>query len=123
MHRAFQISVGREEKGLEVPYENIIERKQRVEEERIDVLEPLQRRAGLVGRKPKEAAPRKRVVFSVEIDAGVVASVMEDTPHVRVDSTNVENIVQGLVYGRHRRDGVVVAVVRDVQQKKRLGEP
>jgi len=52
----------------------------------------------------------------------VVASMMEDTPHVRVDSANIEDIVQGLVYGRHRRDGVVVAVVGDVQQKERLGE-
>ena len=86
------------------------------------MLEPLQARAGFVGRKPKDAASRKRVVFTVEIDAGVVAAMMEDTPHVRVDSTNIENIVQDFVYRRHRRDGVVVAVVRDVQQKECLGE-
>jgi hypothetical protein len=57
----------------------------------------------------------------VDIDAGVVASMMEDAPHVGVDSANIENIVQGFVYSRHRRDGVMVAVVRDIQQKECLG--
>jgi hypothetical protein len=75
-----------------------------------------------MGREAKEAASRQRVVFPVEIDAGVVASVMEDTPHIRIDSTNVENIVQGLVYEGNRGDGVMVAVVGDVQQKECLGE-
>src|SRR5271170_350581 len=75
-----------------------------------------------MGRKPKDAASCQRVVFAVDIDAGVVASMMEDSPHVRVNSANIENIVQDLVYGRHGRDGVVIAVVGDVQQKERLGE-
>jgi hypothetical protein len=76
-----------------------------------------------MGRKPKNAASGKCVVLAVEIDAGVVAPMMEDTPHVRIDSANIECIVQEFVYGRHRRDGVVVAVVGDVQQEKCLGEP
>jgi hypothetical protein len=75
-----------------------------------------------VGCKPKQAASRKRVVFTVEIDAGVVASMMENTPHVGTDSTDIENIVQGFVDRPHRRDSIVVAVVRDVQQKERLGD-
>jgi hypothetical protein len=77
-----QIVVGRKEKALKVPYENIIKGEQRVQEQRVDVLEPLQRLARFMGRKPKEAASRQRVVFAVDIDAGVVASMMEDTPHV-----------------------------------------
>src|SRR5260370_6249411 len=117
-----QIVVGRKEKALKVPYENIIKREQRVQEQHVDVLEPLQRLARFMGRKTKDAASRQRVVFAVDIDAGVVASLMEDTPHVRVDSANIKDIVQGFVYGRHRRDGVVVAVVSDVQQKECLGE-
>jgi hypothetical protein len=48
--------------------------------------------------------------------------MMEDTPHVRVDPTNIENVVQNFVYRPRRRDGVVVTVVRDVQQKECLGE-
>ena len=122
MFRAFQIIVGREEKAREVPHKHIVERKHRVKKQSIDMLEPLHAQAGFVGRKAKDAASRKRVVFTVEIDAGVVAPMMKDTPHVRVDSANIENIVQGFVYGPHRRDGVVVAVVRDVQQKECLGE-
>jgi hypothetical protein len=122
MPGAFQIFVGREEKALKVSYENIVEREHGVKEQRVDVLEPVQARAGFMGRKPKDAASRKRVVFSVEIDAGVVTPMMEDTPHVGVDSANIENIIQEFVYGRHRRDSVVVAVVGDVQQKKCLGE-
>jgi hypothetical protein len=56
----------------------------------------------------------------MKINAGVVTSMMEDAPHVGVDSTNVENIVQGFVYRPRRGDGIVVAVVRDVQQKECL---
>ncbi len=78
----FRYSWDGKKKALKVPQEHIIERKQRVKEQCIDVLEPLQARAGFVGRKPKDAASRKRVVFTVEIDAGVVASMMEDPPHV-----------------------------------------
>lgn len=48
--------------------------------------------------------------------------MMENTPHVRADSANVEDIIQKFVYGRNRRDGVVVAVVGNVQQEKSLGE-
>src|SRR5271166_2825088 len=118
----FQIVMGREEKALKIPNENVVEREQRVQEERIDVLESLYTRARFVRSKSKEASSRQRVVFRVDINAGMVASMVEDTPHVRVDSTKIEHIVQSFVYGRHRRDGVVVAVMRDVQQKERLGE-
>ena len=38
----FQIVVGREEKALKVSYEDVVEREQRVQEQRVDVLEPLQ---------------------------------------------------------------------------------
>ena|SRR5208283_1746395 len=86
------------------------------------MLEPLPRRTRFVRRKPEDAASRKRVILTVEIDAGVVAPVMEDTPHVGVDSTNIENIVQDFVYRPHGRDGIVVAVVRDVQHKKCLSQ-
>jgi hypothetical protein len=86
------------------------------------VLEPLQARAGLVGREPEYAASREGVVLTVEIDAGVVASMVEDPPHVWIDSTDIENIVQGFVYRWNRRDGIVVAVVRDIQQKESLGK-
>ncbi len=102
MFGAFQIFVGREEKALEVPDEHIVEREHRVKEQRIDVLEPVPARAGFIGRKPKDAASRKRVIFAVEIDAGVMASMMEDTPHVRADSANIEDIVQGFVYATAR---------------------
>lgn len=119
---AFQIVVGREEKALKVPDENIVQREHRVKEQRIDVLEPMQGRARFMRRKSKDAPPRKRVVFAVDVDAGVVASVMEDAPHVRVDSANIEDIVQDLVYRWHRRDGVVVAVMGNVQQEECLGE-
>src|ERR1035441_3844314 len=98
----FQIVVGGEEKALKVPHEHIVERKHRVKEQRIDVLEPMQRRPGFVRRKAEDAASGKRVVFVVEIDAGVVASMMEDPPHIGADSTNIENIVQGFVYRPHR---------------------
>ena len=76
--------MGREEKALKIPYENVIEREQRVQEQRVDVLEPLKTGEGFVGRKPKEAASRQCVVFRVDINAGMVASMVEDTPHVRV---------------------------------------
>ena len=79
---AFQIVVRREEKALEVSYENIIERKQRVDQERINVLEALPATAGFVRRKSKNAAPRKCVVLGVKVDAGVVPAMMQDTPHV-----------------------------------------
>jgi hypothetical protein len=75
-----------------------------------------------VGCKPEDAASRKCVIFTVEIDARVVAPMMEDPPHVGVDAANIENIVQDFVYRPHRRDGVVVAVMRDVQQKECLRE-
>ena len=74
-------------------------------------------------RKSKDAASRKRVVFTVEIDAGVVAPVMQNTPHIGVDSTNIKNIVQRFVYRPCRRNRIVVAVVRDVQHQKSLGQP
>ena len=56
----------------------------------------------------------------MEIDAGMVASMMEDPPHVGADSTDIENIIQRFVYPPLRRNGVVVAIVRDVQQKEGL---
>ena len=86
MPGALQISMGREEKVLKVPDEDIIEREECVEEERIDMLKPVQRRPGFVGREAKDATSRKRIILSVEIDAGVMTPMMEDTPHVRADS-------------------------------------
>jgi len=86
------------------------------------VLEAVHPSARFVGRKPKDAAPRKCIVFALEIDAGVVAAMMENAPHVRADSANIENVIQEFVNRRHRRDGVVVAVVCDVQQKECLGK-
>src|SRR5580658_1552593 len=117
-----QIFVGREEKALEVPEEHIIDRKQRINEQRVDVLEAVPWRAGFVGRKTKDAAAGKRVIFAVKVDAGVMAPVMEDTPHVRVDSAQIEDIVQGFVDARPGRDGVVIAVMGNVQQKESLRE-
>src|SRR5580700_2260342 len=122
MLRAFQIFVGREEKARKVPEKDIIKGEQRVKEQGVDVLESLQARAGLVGRKAKNLASRQRVVFTLEVDAGVVAPMVEDTPHVRADSTNIERIVQDFVDRSHRRDRIVIAVVRDIQQKECLGE-
>src|SRR5579863_3258670 len=120
MLRLFQIVVGGEEKALEVPHEYIVERKHRVKEQRIDVLEALQGHPGFMRCKPKDAASRKRVVFPLKVDAGVMTSMMEDAPHVGADSANIENIVQGFVDRSHRRDGVVVAVVCNVQQQECL---
>ena len=122
MFGAFQIVVGREEKGFKVPDEYVVERKQRIKEQRIDMLKAVHARAGFMGRKPKNASAGERVVFAVEIDAGVVAAMMENAPHVRADSADIEDIIQELVYGGHGRDGVVVAVVGDVQQEECLGE-
>ena len=75
-----------------------------------------------MGGKAKDAASRKRIIFAVEIDAGVMATMMEDTPHVRADSAQIEDIVQGFVDVRPRRDGVVIAIMGDVQQKECLRE-
>src|SRR5208282_4097659 len=113
---------GREEKALEVPEEHIVEREHRIQEERIDVLEAVPRRAGFMGSKAKDAASRKRIIFAVEIDAGVMAPMMEDTPHVRADSAQIEDIVQGFIDPRPGRESVVSAVVGDVQQKEGLRE-
>lgn len=122
MFGAFQIFVGREEKALEVPKEHVVKREQCVNEQGIDVLESVPWRPGFIGREAENAASRKRIVFAVEIDAGVMAPMMEDTPHVRIDSAQVEDIVQGFVDERPGRDGVVIAVMGDVQQKKCLRE-
>src|ERR1700749_278876 len=73
-------------------------------------------------REPEDSAPRKSVVFTVEIDAGVVASMVEDAPHVGTDSAEVEDVVQRLVDEWPGGDGVVVADVGNVQQKKGLGK-
>src|SRR5580700_10136331 len=78
MFGAFQIFVGREEKAFEVPEEHIVEREQCIKEQRIDVLEPVPWRTGFIGGKAKDAASRKRIIFAVEIDAGVMAPMMED---------------------------------------------
>src|ERR1700689_2369176 len=83
---AFQIIVGREEKALEVPEEHIVEREHCIKEQSIDVLEPVPWRAGLIGGKAKDTASRKRIIFALEIDARVMAPMMENTPHVRADS-------------------------------------
>src|SRR5277367_6799511 len=119
---AFQIIVGREEKAFKVPKENIIEREKRVKEQRIDVLEPVPWRVGFMRGKAKDAASRKRVIFAVEIDAGVMAAMMQDAPHVRADSAQIEDIVQSLVDARPGRDRVVIAVMGDVQQEECLRE-
>src|SRR5271166_7075419 len=108
---AFQIIVRREEKALEVPEEHIVEREHGIKEQRIDVLELVPRRAGFIGGKAKDAASRKRIILAVEIDAGVMAPMMEDAPHVRADSTQIEDIVQGFVDARPGRNGVVIAVM------------
>ena len=122
MFGAFQIIMGREEKALEVPDEHIVEREQRVNKQRVEVLEAVPGRPGFIGRKAKNAASRKRIIFAVEIDAGVMAPMMQDTPHVRADSAQVEDIVQRFVDERPGRDSVVIAVMGDVQQKKCLRE-
>lgn len=101
MLRLFQIVVGREEKALKVPHEHIVERKYRIEQQCIEVLEPLEGRPAFVRRKAKDATSGKRIIFAVEIDAGVVASMMKDPPHIGADSTNIENIVQGFVHRPH----------------------
>src|SRR5580692_13117743 len=69
---AFQIIVGREEKALEVPEEHIVEREHGIKEQRVDMLEAMPRRACFVGAKAKDTTPRKRIIFAVEIDAGVM---------------------------------------------------
>ena len=119
---ALQIVVLWGEKALEVPDEYVVERKQSVKQQHVDVLKPVQWRPGLMGRKAKNAASRKRIVFTVEIDAGVMAPMMEDAPHVGADSAQIEDVVQGFVDDRPGRDGVVIAVVRDVQQEECLRE-
>src|SRR5580704_6735276 len=122
MFGAFQIFVAREEKAFKVPEENIIEREKCVREQRIDVLEPVPWRVGFMRGKAKDAASRKRIIFAMEIDAGVMAAMMQDAPHVRADSAQIEDIVQGFIYARPGRDGVVIAVMRDIQQKEGLRE-
>jgi hypothetical protein len=64
--------------------------------------------------EPEDASPGKCIVFAVEIDAGVVASMVEDTPHIRTDSAEIEDVVQSLVDQRPGGDGVMVAVVCDI---------
>src|SRR5580698_1150608 len=51
MLRAFQIIMRREEETLEISQEDIVERKQRVHQQGIDMLKPMQRRSGFVGGK------------------------------------------------------------------------
>src|SRR5580658_980515 len=46
--------------------------------------------------------------------------MMEDPPHVGADSTNIENIIQSFIYRPRRGNGVVVAVVSNVEQKEGL---
>ena len=122
MFGAFQISVGGKEEALKVSQENIIEGKESVNEQRVDVLEPVPGCARFVWRKAKDAASGKRVIFPMQIDAGVVPSMMQDAPHVRIDSTDIENIIQSFVYRPERRNRIVVAVVRNVQHQECLGQ-
>src|SRR5271154_4719503 len=49
-----------------------------------------------------------------------MAPMMEDTPHVRADSAQIEDVVQCFVDERPGRDGVVIAIMRYIQQKERL---
>src|SRR5271170_1357386 len=122
MFRTSQIFMARKEKALEVPKEYIIEREHRVNEEHVDVLEPVPWRSGFIRGKAKDATSRKRVVFTVKIDAGVVTPMMEDSPHVRTHSAQIKDVVQGFVDVRSRRDGVVIAIVGNVQQEECLRE-
>ena len=115
------IVLGKEE-ALEIAHEDVIEREHRVEEQAVDVLEAVPPGAGLVGGEAEDAAAGEGVVFAVEVDAGVVAAVVQDAPHVGVDAAEVEGIVEGLVDQRRGGDCVVIAVVGDIQQEKCLGE-
>src|SRR5271156_4296379 len=72
MFGTFQIIVGWEEKTREVPDQHIVEGEQRVNEKSIEVLEPVPWRSRFIGRKAKDAAPGQRIVFAVEIDAGMI---------------------------------------------------
>src|ERR1700680_624639 len=56
MLSASQIFMGWKEKALEVPKEHIIEREHGVNEQRVDVLEPMPWRPGFIRRKAKYAA-------------------------------------------------------------------
>jgi hypothetical protein len=122
MAGAGEVVVLGEEEGFEVANEDVIEREHGVEEQAVDVLEAMPGGAGLVGGEAEDAATGEGVVFSMEVDAGVVPAMVEDAPHVRVDAAEVEGIVEGLVDDGRGRDGVVVAVVCDIQQQKCLGE-
>ena len=59
----------------------------------------------------------------MHVNAGVMSAMVENPPHVRADPTQIEHIVQRLVDRRLRADRIVVAVVRNVQQQKRLRQP
>ena len=72
--------------------------------------------------KTKQAAPLNRIILAMQIDAGMVPPVMQNTPHVRADPAEIEDIIQALVDRRARGDCVMVAVMGDIQQKKRLRE-
>src|SRR5260370_33562798 len=76
-----QIVVGRKEKALKVPYENIIKGEQRGREQHIEVLEPLQRVARVMGRKTKDTASRKRVACAVDIQSAARPPVMLYAQH------------------------------------------
>ena len=97
MPGALDVVVCREEEALEVPDENVLEREQGVQKERIDVLKPVHRRAGIMRGKAEEAAAFNGIIFAVEIDAGVVPAMVEDAPHVRADAAQVEDVVQRFV--------------------------
>src|SRR5579872_6606171 len=56
MFSASQIFMVWKEKALEVPKEHIVEREHRVNQQRVDVLEPVLGRPGFVRRKAKNAA-------------------------------------------------------------------
>lgn len=61
----FRYSWDGKEKALKVPEEHIVEREQRIKEQRIDVLEAMEERAGFMGCKPEDAAASQCVVFAV----------------------------------------------------------
>src|SRR5580704_6648658 len=56
MFSASQIFMVRKEKALEVPEKHIIEREHRVNQKRVDVLEPVPWRPGFIRREAKDAA-------------------------------------------------------------------
>src|SRR5579871_555372 len=56
----------------------------------------------------------------MQVDAGMMAAMMQNPPHIGTDSAEVEDVVQPFVNPTLGRNSVVVTVVRDIQQKEGL---